>query len=548
MNLKIDSLLAYCRAGFEREAHAELLILGCAKDADLATEFFPKVAVDKTAKAAVGVKSVKADSVKKPVNKASSDSFKTAVVAASTDVGIGFALASLVKTGSGLAAIPHVSDCVFARQLVPCASAPIALPARDRLSVLHVAVNEFCAANGFSSFSELRIEHPDTNDGRTQSGFARNFHPIFTQALVDAAQLDFRPNSVNKPVLHVFLIDANRALIGASQPGRSSVWHNGVPRLRMPSDAPSRSTLKLAEAVFTFLGDDAERIMAADMNAVDLGAAPGGWTWHLIHRGLKVTAIDNGPLKGDLVDNAMVRHLREDGFRYRPKFEVDWLVCDMVEQPIRIANLVAQWLVRGDARHAIFNLKMPMKKRGEALQQCADAIHEQMQDADIRYQLRFKHLYHDREEITGYLGKVSSRDAQTRDIRSYRDDRKNPNNPKNVKAREEQRAREEAEAEFRKDDGSGFRYVERDAFDTGAPKSASRARESFMDDLEDEAEPINPFSLRPSPYAVSANSPKVRQPKPVQEVVPQKGKKSVMPPKGAYPPRKPVGRVKKSRK
>ena len=208
MNLKIDSLLAYCRAGFEREAHAELLILGCAKDADLAEQFFPKAIAEKPAKAAPAAKPSTKYAAKKPVNRASSGTPKAAVVAASTDVGIGFALASLVKTGSGLAAIPHVSDCVFARQLVPCAGAPIALPARDRLSVLHVAVNEFCAANGFSSFSELRIEHPDTNDGRAQSGFARNFHPIFTQALVDAAQLDFRPNSVNKPVLHVFLIDA----------------------------------------------------------------------------------------------------------------------------------------------------------------------------------------------------------------------------------------------------------------------------------------------------------------------------------------------------
>jgi 23S rRNA (cytidine2498-2'-O)-methyltransferase len=545
MNLKIDGLLAYCRAGFEREAHAELLILGCAKDVDLAEHFFPKVVVDKSAKVPAATKPSAKKALTKAGDKASAAKSTTEALANSTDVGIGFALASLIKTGSGTAAVPQVDDCVFARQLVPCATTLILLPARDRLSVLHAAVNEFCAANGISSFSELRIEHPDTNNGRAASGFARNFHPIFSQALVDAAQLDFRPNSVNKPVLHVFLIDAQRALIGASQPGRSSVWHNGVPRLRMPAEAPSRSTLKLAEAVFTFLGDDAERMMAPDMNAVDLGAAPGGWTWHLIHRGLKVTAIDNGPLKGDLIDNAMVRHLREDGFRYRPKGEVDWLVCDMVEQPIRIANLVAQWLVRGDARHAIFNLKMPMKKRGEALQQCADAIHEQMQEAGIRYQLRFKHLYHDREEITGYLGKVSSRDAQTRDIRSYRDDRKNPNNPKNIKAREEQQAREAAEAEFRKDDGSGFRYVERDAF---ATKSASSARDAFMDDLEDDVEAINPFSLRPSPYAVSANSPKVRAPKPVQEVLPQRTKKPVGKPKGAYPPKKPVGRVKKSRK
>ena len=75
MNLKIDSLLAYCRAGFEREAHAELLILGCAKDADLATEFFPKVVVEKPAKAAAAAKPSTKDTVKKSVNRASSGTF-----------------------------------------------------------------------------------------------------------------------------------------------------------------------------------------------------------------------------------------------------------------------------------------------------------------------------------------------------------------------------------------------------------------------------------------------------------------------------------------
>ena len=105
--------------------------------------------------------------------------------------------------------------------------------------------------------------------------------------------------------------------------------------------APSRSTLKLAEALHVYLGDNIEKVLMPEMRAVDLGAAPGGWTWQLIHRGLNVIAVDNGPMKGELVDNAMVRHLREDGFRYLPKKPVDWMVCDIVESPSRIATLVA---------------------------------------------------------------------------------------------------------------------------------------------------------------------------------------------------------------
>ena len=144
----------------------------------------------------------------------------------------------------------------------------------------------------------------------------------------------------------------------------------GIPRLRMPGGAPSRSTLKLAEAIVTFLGDRESELLRPGMRAVDLGAAPGGWTWQLAYRGLRVTAIDNGPLKGAVRDDPLVTYLRADGLTYLPKRPVDWMTCDIVEQPARIAMLVARWIGEGHARHAIFNLKLPMKKRFEETMRC----------------------------------------------------------------------------------------------------------------------------------------------------------------------------------
>ena len=114
--------------------------------------------------------------------------------------------------------------------------------------------------------------------------------------------------------------------------------------------------------------------MRAGMRAVDLGAAPGGWTWQLARRGLRVTAVDNGPLKGDVRDDPLVTHLRADGLAYLPKRPVDWMVCDIVEQPSRIAALVARWIGEGHARHAIFNLKLPMKKRYDEVRRCEAII------------------------------------------------------------------------------------------------------------------------------------------------------------------------------
>ena len=118
----------------------------------------------------------------------------------------------------------------------------------------------------------------------------------------------------------------------------------GIPRLAMPRGASSRSTLKLAEAFMTFLDDDEHlRWLRPGMRAIDLGAAPGGWTWQLAQRGLRVAAVDNGPLKGAVTSDPLVEPCAPTGCS-RPRRAVDWMVCDMVLQPSRIAALVAAWI------------------------------------------------------------------------------------------------------------------------------------------------------------------------------------------------------------
>ena len=107
------------------------------------------------------------------------------------------------------------------------------------------------------------------------------------------------------------------------------------------------------------------------------------------------------------VGHRLVEHLREDGFRYRPPQPVDWLVCDMVEQPRRVAVLVAQWLREGWCRYAIFNLKLPMKKRYGEVESCLAIVREAL--GGDRADVRAKQLYHDREEITVF---ARSRDPQ----------------------------------------------------------------------------------------------------------------------------------------
>ncbi|MFO1313801.1 MAG: 23S rRNA (cytidine(2498)-2'-O)-methyltransferase RlmM [Burkholderiales bacterium] len=283
---------------------------------------------------------------------------------------------------------------IFARSVLvgegPFAIADPAAPRPDRVTPLLQAVEASCTPPWRSAW----VEFPDTNDGKALSTLARALAPRIESAL----QSSLRAEASRR--LRILLTSGAQAYVGESD-ARMPDWPLGIPRLRMPPGAPSRSTQKLAEAFEVFLGERASALLRPGMHAVDLGAAPGGWTWQLVQRGLHVTAVDNGPLKGSIRDDRLVRHVREDAFRFVPRRPVDWLVCDVVEQPIRIADLVARWLGEGLARHAIFNLKLPMKKRYDEVRRCEQRIVAALQD--LSPSLALRQLYHDREEVTGYL-------------------------------------------------------------------------------------------------------------------------------------------------
>lgn len=285
---------------------------------------------------------------------------------------------------------------IFARQLLPWFARITDLPERDRATPIVAAAR----ASG-QRFADLLLETPDTDEAKQQSGFCKRFTAPLQREL-DKANT-FRERAKGLPALHVLFSDAHTAWLCAALPGRAALWPMGVPRLRMLREAASRSTLKLAEAFFTLLTEEERTAsLRPGLRAVDLGAAPGGWTWQLAHRGLRVTAIDNGPMAPSVMATELVEHVRADGFTWRPPRQVEWLVCDMVEQPTRVAALMADWIGAGRCRRAMFNLKLPMKKRLEAVEQCRAIIAKRL-GPHGPFELRMKHLYHDREEITCYL-------------------------------------------------------------------------------------------------------------------------------------------------
>jgi 23S rRNA (cytidine2498-2'-O)-methyltransferase len=280
----------------------------------------------------------------------------------------------------------------FARQWLRLHARVEGLPTRDRLALLMPPIRDTGQV-----FADAWIESPDSDGGRELAALCRSLNAALVTAMKRERLID--PAAPQR--LHVALLDPTTALLAVADVSRSAPWPGGIPRLRFPSSAPSRSTLKLEEG-FLVLLDEAERdrLLRPGMTAVDLGAAPGGWTWQLVRRSIQVTAIDNGPMDETLLASGLVDHRREDGFRYQPPRPVDWLVCDMVEQPRRVAARIGDWLAAGWCRHAMFNLKLPMKKRYDEVVLCRERIAEAA--GGRRLDWRARQLYHDREEVTVY--------------------------------------------------------------------------------------------------------------------------------------------------
>jgi 23S rRNA (cytidine2498-2'-O)-methyltransferase len=284
------------------------------------------------------------------------------------------------------------AELCFARQMV-FATAPLKLAPENRLPPLLEAAGALPGP-----YSGVWLETADTNEAKELSGFCRKFEPHLKKALDQEGLL--RPDRPRLPRLHIFFTDSATAQVGISQPGNSSNWAMGIPRLKMPREAPSRSTLKLAEAILEMLGEQERAQLRPGRRAVDLGASPGGWTWQLVSRGMKVTAVDNGPIDLALMESGLVEHLRTDGFTFRPRHPVDWLICDMVDKPARVVDLVARWFERGDCRAAIFNLKLPMKRRFEEIQLARSILQERLTRLEGSRRILARQLYHDREEVT----------------------------------------------------------------------------------------------------------------------------------------------------
>lgn len=302
---------------------------------------------------------------------------------------------NVAEEGDKLLSEMPLRRLIFARQWFLSITPKLDLPDYNRVEAITEALGKDW------QYADLRMEMTDTNEGKELSKFCRKLAVPLRQALRKSGSLTEKGDN-DGAILHALFLSGNEVILGYSYAHNSSSHIMGIPRLKFPNAAPSRSTLKLDEAFLYFIPkDEWDERLTSGLKAVDLGSAPGGWTYQLVRRGMMVTAIDNGAMAESLMETGQVKHKMMDGFKYIPMKQNNyWLVCDMIEKPQRVAKLMAEWLLKGYCKEAMFNLKLPMKGRYQRVVEDLQTIKDLFAHYNVKYELYAKHLYYDREEVT----------------------------------------------------------------------------------------------------------------------------------------------------
>jgi 23S rRNA (cytidine2498-2'-O)-methyltransferase len=176
-----------------------------------------------------------------------------------------------------------------------------------------------------------------------------------------------------------------------------SNWAGGAHRFAREKGQISRAEFKLLEALDVFGIDLPPRGIA-----LDLGAAPGGWTRVLRQREQYVTAVDPADLHPSLAGDKRVRHQRMTAEAYLADDpdRFDLIVNDMRQDARDSARtMVAYAPTLFPHGIGLMTFKLPENGREQALDHAFKILGQAYEIANARQ------LFHNRSEITVHLRK-----------------------------------------------------------------------------------------------------------------------------------------------
>lgn len=201
-------------------------------------------------------------------------------------------------------------------------------------------------------------------------------------------------------LVQVLLVEGWRAwcasgpIAGEGDPLRAwpSLFPGGHAPVRGYEDAPSSAYRKLVEALAWL------RLRPGEDDVVlDLGAAPGGWSYVALANGARVIAYDRADLDARLTAHPRLEHVRRDAFADAPLDEGTWLLCDVIDAPERSLELIARALAAPRLRALVVTVKLKPPIALGPVEEAKALVARARADGWVA---RVKHLVHNKHEVT----------------------------------------------------------------------------------------------------------------------------------------------------
>lgn len=172
-----------------------------------------------------------------------------------------------------------------------------------------------------------------------------------------------------------------------------SIYSGGEIHYKKNKDVISRAEFKLLE-----LFELVDFNLKDGFKALDLGAAPGGWSKVLLHKNMKVYAVDPGKVNELLLENSNFVFYNESAQQFlsrNKKIKFDFIVNDM-KMDVRKSLSIMMAFNKMAVPSTIFILTVKLPKKGK--QQLVSNIMQSIQNC---YNIIFaRQLFHNRAEIT----------------------------------------------------------------------------------------------------------------------------------------------------
>jgi 23S rRNA C2498 (ribose-2'-O)-methylase RlmM len=304
-----------------------------------------------------------------------------------------------------LEAVPNPLKTIFARQVLPRAirfsghdTAAVAKALTARVDVL------VRRSNRQSGAWTLHAYAVDDDEGLARAksvakllmAYVRSHQATFAKRYVSPAEFLATARGDEDLIMQIYVPSAEDLWFSLAGMKDGLLAHEaGFQRMKTLKGAPSRSASKLEEAL-AFMGEYPH----SGQTAVDLGAAPGGWSFVLARHGARVWAVDHAGLEQKAFRGlkGQVEHVKANGLSFAPSAPVDWLVCDMVMAASSTLGVLRQWFERGWMRRFVVNVKLPKQHPWPQVQMVLELAETLKASGWQRVEVR--QLLHDRSEVT----------------------------------------------------------------------------------------------------------------------------------------------------